>query len=124
MPKVNDTEIFPFESPININDYVFGTRDSDKKNRNFLVSDLLALVVAMLNLDVLTLVITASSDEIQSDSLIGATQIISITGENQVYTDFSAFTEFELNSETGTVTGFPFTTGAKYIIAYTTQEED
>lgn len=124
MPKTSNLEYYPFQTVINLDDAFFGWRGSDGKNVNYEVSDVLALITQMLGLDILMLVIVAESDEIQSDSLIGATQIISITGENQVYTDFSAFTEFELNGTTGTISGFPFTIGAKYIIAYTTQEED
>ena len=124
MPKANDKNRFPLNISIAVSDYLFGTRNSDGKNMSFAIADIMNLISASLGLSVYWLRATAEDGSLTSTSLIGNFEVTAILGENQLYTDFTAFPDFALDNETGEITGFPFTAGVEYLLSFKTITED
>lgn len=133
MPKINRLDIYGPKDPVEGDDYVIGTRASDGVTKNFRMRDILDYILLELGLPrtgIKTIVatITETGDTIQSDFLIGATAIKAILSSNQAYTaeenNFPDFPDFELNSETGTITGFPVSAGQEVTIIFDTLPQE
>ena len=59
----------------------------------------------------------ADTDIFQDDRLIGK-NLLSIARSNECLTDFSGYPDFDFNTVTGEVTGFPVSAGELLVISY------
>lgn len=130
MAKIDKDDIYLQNTSVSLDDYLPGTRASDKKTMSFKVRAIVDAVLVEIGLPQtgtkLVSFIIGESLAIQSDFLIGATSIKSIITNSNVTTAplTDSFPYFEFDSETGTITGFPVVEAQELIIIYFTLPQD